>query len=49
MKKADVDIVSVVTPNYLHARHTIAALEASKHVFMRETYGFNGYRLQRQG
>ncbi|MCD6445113.1 Gfo/Idh/MocA family oxidoreductase [Candidatus Bathyarchaeota archaeon] len=32
LKKADVDFVSVVTPNYLHARHTIAALEAGKHV-----------------
>jgi len=49
LKKADIDIVSVVTPNYLHARHTIAALETGKHVFIRETYGFNGYRLQRQG
>ena len=27
-----VDLVDVVTPNYLHAEHSIAALEAGKHV-----------------
>jgi predicted dehydrogenase len=29
---ADIDAVSVCTPNYIHAENTIAALKASKHV-----------------
>jgi predicted dehydrogenase len=30
---ADIDVVYVVTPNALHAEHTIAAAKAGKHVF----------------
>ncbi|MGE7602785.1 Gfo/Idh/MocA family protein [Peribacillus sp. NPDC097675] len=32
LKNKDIDVVSVCTPNYLHAPITIAALEAGKHV-----------------
>src|SRR5439155_2995735 len=32
LKEAEVDAVSVCTPNGLHAEHSIAALEAGKHV-----------------
>ena len=32
LKNKDIDVVSVCTPNYLHASITIAALEAGKHV-----------------
>lgn len=32
LKNKDIDAVSICTPNYLHARMTIAALESGKHV-----------------
>ncbi len=32
IQESSIDVVNVCTPNYLHAEHTIAALEAGKHV-----------------
>lgn len=32
VQEAEIDLVDVVTPNNVHAEHTIAALEAGKHV-----------------
>jgi len=34
MANPDIDAVFVCTPDYLHAEHAIAALEAGKHVFL---------------
>lgn len=37
----DIDIVYVVTPNALHARHTIAAAQAGKHVICEKPMALN--------
>ncbi|HUR60128.1 MAG TPA: Gfo/Idh/MocA family oxidoreductase [Opitutaceae bacterium] len=37
----DIDIVYVVTPNALHARHTIAAAKAGKHVICEKPMALN--------
>jgi predicted dehydrogenase len=34
LKRADVDIVSIALPNYLHAPVALAALKAGKHVML---------------
>ena len=36
---ADIDVVYVVTPNALHAEHTIKAARAGKHVLVRKADG----------
>jgi len=35
---ADIDIVYVVTPNFLHAAHAIAAVKAGKHVIAEKPF-----------
>ena len=42
----DVDIVHVVTPNGLHAVHTIAAFQAGKHVMCEKPMAINGQECQ---
>lgn len=43
----DIDIVYVVTPNALHADHTIAAAQAGKHVFCEKPMEISVERCQR--
>jgi predicted dehydrogenase len=43
---ADIDIVYVVTPNALHAHHTIAAARAGKHVFCEKPMEISVERCQ---
>ncbi len=42
----DVDIVHVVTPNGLHAAHTIAALQAGKHVMCEKPMAISSHECQ---
>ena len=42
----DVDVVHVVTPNGLHAAHTIAALQAGKHVMCEKPMAINAQECQ---
>ncbi len=44
--KKDIEIVSVCTPNGLHATHAIKALEAKKACSMRKAYGSYKIRLR---
>ena len=39
LKNDDIDIISVCSPNGLHAKHSILGLEAGKQCTMRETNG----------
>ena len=41
-----IDVVSIVTPNYLHAQITIAALEAGKHVHVEKPISMNAQEAQ---
>ncbi len=43
---SDVDVVHVVTPNGLHAAHTIAALQAGKHVMCEKPMAINSVECQ---
>src|SRR6266498_809962 len=40
-KENDIDIVSVCTPNGLHAEHTISSLKAGKHVVCEKPMAIN--------
>ncbi len=46
---ADVDIVSVTTPNFMHASDAIAAAEAGKHIALEKPAGINEDELDALG
>src|ERR1700730_3280055 len=43
----DVDIVSIATPNHLHAEHSVAAARAGKHLLLEKPTGLDAAELVR--
>ena len=48
LDRADVDLVDICTPGDTHAEIAVAALEAGKHVLVREAAGQHGGRGRRR-
>ncbi len=49
LSDADVDIVSVTTPNFMHAADAIAAVQAGKHIALEKPAGINEDELDALG
>ena len=47
LARNDIDAVSIVVPNYLHAKITIDALSAGKHVFVEKPMALNVFDCQK--
>jgi predicted dehydrogenase len=47
LRDADIDIVVIVTPNYLHAQQTIAAADAGKHIVIEKPLATNWEDMKR--
>jgi predicted dehydrogenase len=39
LTRSDIDAIAVISPDYLHEEHAVAALEAGKHVFCEKPLG----------
>lgn len=47
VERSDIDVVDIVTPNYMHAEMAIAALEAGKHVICEKPLAMNTEEAER--